>query len=324
MNMTMKWLLKREFWEHKGGFFWAPVVVGAIIAIGTFATILAGLVFKSKHGLNINGQQVTNFSSVISAEDQARIVEAASQGYIVSGAPLFMVMAVVVFFFCLGSLFDERKDRSVLFWKSLPVSDGETVLSKAAMALVGAPLITLAFAIVTSILVLLMGMVGAAMSGLNLAGVFGQADTYLTPVYIAATLPVYLVWALPTVGWLMMVSAWARTKVFLWAVGVPVLTGVLLMWFAAMFDFDWNLEWFWKNIVARGLLSVVPGSWFAFFDPDGNMPAGSQGTLPPGAFGFLALQSWKTLASAHAIIGALLGAAMLYAAARIRRWKDEG
>jgi hypothetical protein len=49
---------------------------------------------------------------------------------------------------------------------------------------------------------------------------------------------VYLVWALPTVGWLMMVSAWARTKVFLWAVGVPVLTGVLLLWFNEMFNFD--------------------------------------------------------------------------------------
>ena len=50
-----------------------------------------------------------------------------------------IVLGFVVFFFCLGSLYDERKDRSVLFWKSLPLSDGETVLSKAASALVVAP-----------------------------------------------------------------------------------------------------------------------------------------------------------------------------------------
>ena len=317
---TMKWLLQREFWEHKGGFFWTPLVVGSIITIGTLVSAVAGLALKSQHGMNINGQQVTNLSGVIKPEQQAQIINAVSQGYIAASAPLFMVMAFVIFFFCLGTLFDERKDRSVLFWKSLPVSDGETVLSKLAMALVAAPLITLAFSIVTSILVLLVAVASAAMTGLNLAGVFAQPATYLAPFKVAAVLPVYLVWALPTVGWLMMVSAWARTKVFLWAVGVPVLTGVLLSWFNAMFDFNWDLEWFWKNIVARGLLSVAPGSWFGFVDPPGGMHIENHSF----DFSVLVVQSWKTLAYANAWIGAALGAGMIYAAARLRRWKDEG
>ena len=316
---TMKWLVKREFWEHKGGFFWTPLVVGSIITLGTLASAVAGLAFKSKHGMNINGQQVTNLSGVVKPEDYTRIIEAVSQGYIAASAPLFMVMAVVIFFFCLGTLFDERKDRSVLFWKSLPVSDGETVLSKLAMALVAAPLITLAFGIITSFLVLLIAVFTGTFGGLSLAGVFTQPATYLAPFKIAAILPVYLVWALPTVGWLMMVSAWARTKVFLWAVGVPVLTGVLLSWFNAMFDFNWNVEWFWKNIVARGLLSIAPGSWFGFVNPSGGMP-----DKQSFDFSILVVQSWKTLAYANAWIGAALGAGMIYAAARLRRWKDEG
>ena len=318
---TMKWLVKREFWEHKGGFFWTPLVVGSIITLGTVASTVAGLALKSQHGMNINGRQVTNLSGVIKPEQQAEIINAVSQGYIAAAAPLFMVMAVVIFFFCLGTLFDERKDRSVLFWKSLPVSDGETVLSKLAMALVAAPLITLAFGVITSILVLLVAVIGASMTGLNLAGVFAQPATYLAPFKIASILPVYLVWALPTVGWLMMVSAWARTKVFLWAVGVPVLTGVLLSWFNAMFDFNWDLEWFWKNIVARGLLSIAPGSWFGFVDPTGGMHI--QNNHSPD-FNVLVVQSWKTLASFNAWIGAAIGAGMIYAAARLRRWKDEG
>ena len=316
---TMKWLVKREFWEHKGGFFWAPLVVGSIITLGTLASAVAGLAVKGQHGMNINGQQVTNLSGVIKPEQQAEIINAVSQGYIAASAPLFMVMAVVIFFFCLGTLFDERKDRSVLFWKSLPVSDGETVLSKLAMALVAAPLITLAFGIITSFLVLLIAVLTAMLGGLSLAGVFAQPATYLAPLKIAAMLPVYLVWALPTVGWLMMVSAWARTKVFLWAVGVPVLTGVLLSWFNAMFDFNWDVEWFWKNIVARGLLSIAPGSWFGFVVPSGAMP-----DKQSFDFSILVVQSWKTLASANAWIGAALGAGMIYAAARLRRWKDEG
>ena len=317
---TYKWLLKREFWEHKGGFFWTPAVVGALMTLGTAASVIAGLAMKSKHGMQINGQQVTNLGAVVSPEQQAQAVDAISNAWMVPSALLFGVMSIVVFFYCLGCLFDERKDRSVLFWKSLPVSDTETVLSKVAMALVGAPLLTLAFGFITSALVLLITLAAAGASGLNLAGVFDTAATYTAPFEFAAVIPVYLVWALPTVGWLMMVSAWARTKVFLWAVGAPVLIGVLISWFNAMFDFNWNVEWFWQNIVARGLLSMVPGAWFGFVDPHGGMQV-EHGHID---FSFMVAQSYRTLASANAWIGAVLGAAMIFVAARIRRWKDEG
>jgi ABC-2 type transport system permease protein len=318
---TYKWLLKREFWEHKGGFFWTPAVIGALMTLFLAISMAFGLVAKSQHGMQINGEQVTNLGKIVTPEQKAQAIEAISTGYIGTSAPLFMVMAFVVFFFCLGTLFDERKDRSVLFWKSLPVSDTETVLSKAAMALVGAPLLTYAFAVVTSLLALLIICVGSGLSGLNIfGGVLTSAATYTSPLELLAILPVYAVWALPTVGWLMMVSAWARTKVFLWAVGAPVLTVAMIAWFNAMFDFNLDVAWLWKNIVARGLLSVVPGAWFGFVDPAGGMQVHNNHL----DFTFLLTQSWKTLASVHAAVGAVVGAAMIFAAARIRRWKDEG
>jgi ABC-2 type transport system permease protein len=271
--------------------------------------------------MQINGEQVTNLGKIVSAEEKAQIVTAISQGYVGTSAPLWIVMAFVVFFFCLGTLFDERKDRSVLFWKSLPLSDTQTVLSKALMALVGAPLITFGFAVVVSLLSLLIILIGAAASGLNLFGaVLASPAVYTAPFLVLAMLPVYVVWALPTVGWLMLASAWARTKVFLWAVGVPVLTGVLLSWFEAMFDFGIQTDWYWKNIVARGLLSVVPGAWFGFAD-QGSIHIGDDRHL---VFSDLAMQSFNTLASPSAWIGVVAGVAMIYAATRIRRWKDEG
>jgi len=226
-----------------------------------------------------------------------------------------------VFFFCLGCLFDERKDRSVLFWKSLPLSDTQTVLSKAMMALVGAPLITFGFAMATSLLALLIICIGAAVSGLNLFGaVLASSATYTSPFLVLAMLPVYVVWALPTVGWLMMVSAWARTKVFLWAVVVPIMAGVLLSWFEAMFEFGIDVKWFWHNIVARGLLSVVPGSWFAFSD-DASIQVHEGSHM---VFSDVATQSFHALAAPGAWIGAVVGIAMIYVATRLRRWKDEG
>ncbi len=132
-------------------------------------------------------------------------------------------LGFVVFFYCLGSLYDERKDRSILFWKSLPVSDRDTVISKSLTALFVGPLIAIAFALVLSLLVLFSLMVLAAFHGLNLFGlVLGDKNFYLVILQILSFIPVYVLWALPTVGYLLFVSSWAKTKPFLWAVGVPV------------------------------------------------------------------------------------------------------
>jgi ABC-2 type transport system permease protein len=201
------------------------------------------------------------------------------------------------------------------------------------MALVGAPLLTLAFALVTSVLALLIILVGASMTGLNLWGaVLASPAVYVAPFAVLAMIPVYAVWALPTVGWLMMVSAWARTKPFLWAVGIPVLAGALLSWFTAMFGLSWSVvgsdgqqpgvrfaSWFWEHIVARGLLSVAPGSWFAFIDPAGGLHHGDKPDVM-----FLVTQSWKVLGTANLWIGVAVGAAMIFAAIRLRKYRDEG
>jgi ABC-2 type transport system permease protein len=315
---TMKWLVKREYWEHKGGFFWAPAVVGAIMTIILAVSLIAAVSLGKQHGMHINGVQVSTLSDAMSPDDKVQFVNALTGGYIGTGAPLFMVLGFVVFFFSLGALFDERKDRSVLFWKSLPVSDSATVLSKVAMALVVAPLLSLVFATITAVAALLFICIAAAMSGLNVFGaVLSSGAVYAAPFEVAAILPVYVLWALPTVGWLMMVGAWARTKPFLWAVGVPVLIGALLSWFNAMFDFGWNIEWFWKNIVARGLTSVAPGSWFGFVEPlsVGHNEVTSMNLLT---------DSYRVMGSPNLWIGAVLGAAMVYVAIRLRRWKDEG
>ncbi len=317
---TMKWLIKREFWEHKGGFFWAPVVVGAIMTTFLGLTLLFAATVGKHNLIQVNGVRVASLSAAMSVEDKAQFIDILTHGYMSTGMPLLMVLGFVVFFFCLGSLFDERKDRSVLFWKSLPVSDGETVLSKVAMALVVAPLITLVFVTVVSILSLVFVTSTAAIMGFNAIGaVLSSPAVYLAPFKLLAILPVYMLWALPTIGWLMMVSAWARTKPFLWAVGIPLLTGALLSWSNAIFDFNWDIGWFWQNIVARMLLSVAPGSWLGFTDA-------GRGIADHGAthMDSLLSHSWQAMATANLWIGVLAGVAMLYAAIRLRRWKDEG
>ena len=233
---------------------------------------------------------------------------------------------LVVFFYCLGALYDERRDRSILFWKSLPVSDAMTVLSKAVTALCVAPVISIAFAVVASLALLLIGCIAMAIGGVHLGGtILTQPDLYLQPLRLAALLPVYVVWALPTIGWLLLVSCWARTKPFLWAVGVPLITLLLVKWISYTLEnfsgSPLNIMPLAQEIVARLLGGIVPGIWFSF---TGGIPPGMHQNAQGPDVQVLFEASWMTLATAQAWIGALCGAAMIVGAIRLRRWRDEG
>ena len=326
---TMKWLIKREFWEHKGGLFWAPMIVGALLSTLITVTVIVLMVNGDNTRLTINGETQTGntvaakLAQHMSPERQDAAIASVAQGYMGFSGPLVAVLAFVLFFFCLNALFDERKDRSVLFWKSLPVSDAETVISKVVTAVVAAPLIALAFAFASALMSVLVVTTAASMFGVgSLLSLLGSPAFYYSPLLVLAMLPVFAIWALPTVGWLMLVGAWAKTKPFLWAVGAPLLVGGLTAWINRMFSLGWDMSWFWKHVVGRALLSIVPGSWFGM-----NRISDSHG-LVAGArnvnVGEMLSQSWQQFGSINIWIGALLGCAMIYAAIRVRRWRDDG
>ena len=217
---TMKWLLRREFWEHKGAMLWAPLVAAALLFCLLSGTVLYGAAqgeFKQELSIKLQskGDRTTVVHTGLGAIPQdakVQMAEVAANGYIGLAAPLFAMLAVVAFFYCLGALHEERRDRSILFWKSLPVSDTQTVLSKVLTAAVVAPLITIAVGTFLSILTLFVVGAVAAFEGINLFGmILSNANFYLTPLALVGLLPVYLVWALPTIGWLLMVSSWAKS-----------------------------------------------------------------------------------------------------------------
>lgn len=328
-TMTMKWLLRREFWEHKGSMFWAPAIVSALLVLLVGGTMVYGMAVHGAPGIvHVNGQAVSSgaFAAAMPAESRAMVAKVASGMYIAAGSPLFLILTFVVFFYCLGALYDERRDRSILFWKSLPVSDGMTVLSKAITALCVAPVISIAFAVVASLALLLIGCVAMAIGGVHLGGtILTQPDLYLQPLRLAALLPVYVVWALPTIGWLLLVSCWARTKPFLWAVGVPLIALLLVKWISYTLEnfsgSPLNIMPLAQEIVARLLTGIVPGIWFSF---TGGIPPGMHQNVQGPDVQVLFEASWMTLATAQAWIGALCGAVMIFGAIRLRRWRDEG
>ena len=328
-----KLLLKREFWEHKGGFFWAPIWAGGISLVLTLMALVFGEVAARRAvtagklqidgNININGLDLGMLSSKMDAKNLQHLAGGMDLSMLSASMwPLF-VLGFVVFFYCLGTLYDERKDRSVLFWKSLPVSDRDTVLSKLASALVVAPTLAIGAAIITmfAFLVMVSGFV-LLHHGNPMQLIWGPGSPLKVAASLIACIPVYALWALPTVGWLMLCSAWSRSKPFLWAILLPVFSWIIVAWFGLMNVFSLDAGWYGRNIVARGLISVFPGTWY-MNDAVKNQISGHINSPDDLANAIQIGKSWAVFGTAELWIGALVGAAMIFAAIRLRRWRDD-
>jgi ABC-2 type transport system permease protein len=353
---TLKWLVLREFWEHKGGFVWAPIAVATAIIL----LMVTGVASRTPSAVNVSvgtvqkpGEKSVQFD--VTTRDGSQVGHTSAQNtqlrpnqaismrstdgrnfatpaltsifILTSTSLLFAVWAVFAVFYCAGALYDERKDRSVLFWKSLPITDSLTVTSKAVMVLVAGLGIT--WLIATMVTPFLMGILWLS----------DQLDSPVTPqlahwtvgmsvpLSLAALLPIYALWALPTVGWLLMVSAWARSKPLLWGLFVPLLAGGLLAWVNRAFSLGWGIDWFWQHIVLRIIGGLIPGAWFfrgerPLEELSQSMEKSVTSTGDVGAQ--LVNYSWSAAATPEMWIGVAAGVLMLTAAIYLRRWRDEG
>ncbi len=269
---TFKWMLKREYWENRGGFLYAPLIAGAISLVMSLVGILFGLLVMNRaaknggividdENVNINGLDLGLLTQKLDAEALHNLANGLDLTLILSSLWPFIVLAFVVFFYCLGALYDDRRDRSILFWKSLPLSDTQTVLSKALSALLVAPLIAVIASILTMFgFLLIISVVVLTHGGDPMTLIWGPASPLSIVAGHLSWIPVYLLWALPSVGWLLLCSAWAKTKPFLWAVMLPLFAGIIVSTTHLMSAFDSTSGWFWKNIVGRLLLGTLPGS----------------------------------------------------------------
>jgi ABC-2 type transport system permease protein len=138
---------------------------------------------------------------------------------------LIMAAAVIVsVFYCLDALHGERRDRSILFWKSLPVSDLTTVLSKASIPIIVIQLLTFAITFATQWIMLLLSSAVLLASGLSVTTLWVQVSLFqMSLMLLYHLLTMHALWYAPIYCWLLLVSAWARRAAFLWAV-LPWLT----------------------------------------------------------------------------------------------------
>ncbi len=240
-------LIKREFWENKGAFRTTPLVIGGIFLVAMLMFLITFNHFDNEF------QSLKELLRFVAQQDTG-LRDKILFGINLELSVFFsMVLAFVVFFYLLGSLYDDRKDRSILFWKSLPASDTLTIASKLLSAMLVAPFIFWVIYVITHLVIMLLfSIVVMALGGnpwtlfLSLGSPF-EAWSLVLVSYFAQS-----VWALPLYGWLMLVSAFAPRIPLLFAILPPVVIGVLELWVD-----------FLKTFTLSDNLFGVFGRWFA-------------------------------------------------------------
>lgn len=318
----LKMLLKREFWEHRGGFLWAPVwTAGFFLVVTLMGWIWAEFIGSGKFNGEVHvGIPLKMLMQKIPPEEIAKVAFGLDLSLVIFWGVIHVVLFFVLFFYLIGALYDDRKDRSVLFWKSLPISDLQTVLSKAIAAAFLAPLISWAVSVLMSAAFLILLSIMTGVHGINpITTIWGPAEPLTVWTKLLLMVPINALWALPAIGWLLLASSFARSKAFVWAVLAPILLGLLVMWIDMFQGFKVPDTWFMTHVVWRILLSIVPGSWAFWGDNELQVLQMKDGD-PVG------LLAWNSLLSPLAMpeiwIGAVAGIAMIAGAVYYRRWRE--
>jgi ABC-2 type transport system permease protein len=271
------WSVRRELWENRS-IYVAPLAVGGVIVFGFFLGAL--------------GVCNVHYWSGMNAAHRHEVFGA----YEFTAGAIMVTAMIVGVFYALESLHGERRDRSILFWKSLPVSDLTTVLAKASVIAI-LQLVAFAVTMATQIVMLLIHSAVVAKTGTSVAELWSEVSPLqMWGMLFYHLLTVHTLWHAPLYGYLMLVSSWARRAAILWA-GLPLLA------IMAVEKIAFDTTYFANLLVYR-----LAGPEEFSFSMHGFHPA------PSGPVHFFATPGLWT--------GLLVTAGFLFAAARVRRYRD--
>lgn len=230
---------KRELWENKTGFFWGPLIIAILATVlASYALVsFESVVLSDNVNIHINGEnypksetnetltdQEAREKFVNEAKNNPDFLKHAMNVFLSASMTILSISFLVVLIaYAHSTLFDDRKAREVLFWRSLPVSETTNVLTKLLMIFIVAPTIILFLSLCSGSLVYL---VGAAVAGEGAA---------LQPAFAKLAMPfktfgyglIFLVLLFPVFAWMLFASAFAKKSPMLLSVLVPL--GLLLL-----------------------------------------------------------------------------------------------
>jgi len=280
----MYWAVRREVWENRS-IYLAPLAVAAVILVGFLISTIR-LPAKMRA------------ASALGPMQQHHLL---AQPYLFAAGVMMLTTLAVGVFYSLDALYGERRDRSILFWKSLPVSDLTTVLSKAITPVVILPLVTFAITVATQSIMLLVSTAVLLGSGPSVTTLWSHGSLFQSWLMLLHhLLIVHGLWYAPIYGWLLLVSAWARRAPFLWA-SLPLLA------IGVVEKIAFNTSHF-GAMLAHRVIGGPGGDDFM----TGSLSMDPLMHFTPGAF----------LSSPGLWIGLAVAGAFLAAAVRLRRYRD--
>ena len=201
----MYWSVRRELWENRA-IYVAPLAVAAVYLVG----FLISLFWLPRSMRELAAHHST-----------PELIDLAMP-YSHAAMLLTLVGFLVGIFYSLDALHSERRDRSVLFWKSLPVSDFTTVLAKASIPLVVLPVLVFAVTVTLQLIMQVLAIAVLLISGAGAATQWSRLPLFEMELVLLYALIVLVLWHAPIYMWMLLVSGWARRAAFLWAVLPPL------------------------------------------------------------------------------------------------------
>jgi ABC-2 type transport system permease protein len=279
------WSVWRELWENRSLYI-APLIVAAVQVFG-FGISTIGLAERRR--------------ALLALVDPVKQRAGIEQPYDIAAMMMLFTVFIVGVFYCLDALHGERRDRSILFWKSLPVSDLTTVLSKATIPLMVLPMVAFVLVVCVQLIMVLMTSVNLIFHGMSPASTWAHVPMFQNWIVLLYGLIALALWHAPIYGWLLLVSGLARRATFLWAV-LPI---IAIQIFEKV---TFGTSYFGLFIKDR-VMGFAPNAFD--FRGHANPTIDSLAQLTPG----------KYLSSPGLWIGLVVAVAFLAAAIRLRRYR---
>jgi ABC-2 type transport system permease protein len=270
------WSVRRELWENRS-IYMAPLAV-AVVALLAFSLAAIVGIWEAPLRLDPTRPQTP---------------------YDMAAGMMMLTGIIVSVVYCLDALHGERRDRSILFWKSLPVSDLTTVLAKASIPLLVLPLLAFAITVAMQWIMLLVSSAILLVSGQSVTMLWTKLPFFqMSLLLLYHLLTAHALWPAPIYCWLLLVSGWARRATFLWAaLPLVAIAGVEKIMFQT---------WHFARLIGSRFIGDAPTVAYT-----------SPAMFPTDPMTHISLS--RFLSSAGLWIGLAVAAAFLAAAVRLRR-----
>ena len=294
------WSVRRELWQHRS-LYVAPIALAVLLLIAAACV----------------ASELPRLMRTFATRESPLYSDILSGAYSVVALTLIATSVIVSCFYCLDALYGERHDRSVLFWKSMPVSDLLTVLAKLSVPMLVMPVFSFALITALHLIMLVVSSLIVAANGMSVGALLSLLPLVDMPVGVLYFLLTLALWYAPVYAALLLTSALAPRAPFVWAT-IPVLGA-----------FAFEKIAFHTSLISGWLTSRLAGNFDAAFslrvmagDVAEKVAQAVEPSTRNGRHGNFAPDPVKFFANPELWIGLIIAAALIGATIWLRRRRE--